>query len=136
MSQLIYLASPYSHPEEAVREARFVDACMAAGALMAAGLHVFSPIAHTHPIAVRCDLPTGWDFWEAQDTAYLNACAGVIVLMLPGWIDSKGIMGEVAIANARGIPVRHYSLDDVLAAPELIRRAVDAAIAKEAAHAF
>lgn len=136
MSQLIYLASPYSHPEAEVREARFQDACRAAGALMKAGLNVFSPIAHSHPMATLGDVPPVHDCWYGYDLAYLPFCRGMIVLMLPGWCDSKGIYGEVAAANAQGIPVRHYELSDVLAVPDLVKRAIESAMAKEAAHAY
>lgn len=50
---MIYLASPYSHPDPAVEELRFEAACEAACKLMQQGHHVFSPIAHTHPVGRR-----------------------------------------------------------------------------------
>jgi hypothetical protein len=43
---MIYLASPYSHPDRAVREERFRGACRATAALLRSGHAVFSPIAH------------------------------------------------------------------------------------------
>jgi hypothetical protein len=55
---MIYLASPYSHPDPAVREARFREACRAAAKLMRLGQPAFSPIVHGHPIAVY-GLPNG-----------------------------------------------------------------------------
>ncbi len=48
---MIYLASPYSHPDAVVREYRFRAACQAAASVMRSGQHVFSPIAHSHAIA-------------------------------------------------------------------------------------
>ncbi len=59
---MIYLASPYSHPDARVRQRRFEEACQAAAAITRAGLSVFSPISHSHPIA-RYGVPTGWDYW-------------------------------------------------------------------------
>ncbi|WP_321820729.1 MULTISPECIES: DUF1937 family protein [unclassified Burkholderia] len=43
---LHYLASPYSHPDKSVMEARRVAVCRKAGELIAAGIAVISPIAH------------------------------------------------------------------------------------------
>lgn len=105
MKTLIYLAVPYSHPSAAVRQTRFEQANRAAAKLMRAGLHIFSPISHTHPIALAGDLPLGWEYWSAYDRAILEFCAKLIVLRLPGWEDSKGIAGEIQIANELGIPV-------------------------------
>jgi hypothetical protein len=107
VSDLIYLAVPYSHPDPAVREARFHAANKAAGAMMAAGLHVFSPISHTHPIALCCDLPLGFNYWEAFDRAILSRCTRLVILMLPGWSESTGVAGELAIAEEMGLPVEY-----------------------------
>lgn len=91
---MIYLASPYTHSDPAIREQRFEAVCLAAGKLMAAGEHVFSPIAHTHPIAVRCDLPKGWEFWQSYDRAMIRFCDRFMVLTLPGWLQSTGVCAE------------------------------------------
>jgi len=48
---LIYLASPYSHPDPSVRQERYEAACKATAAMMRQGYHVYSPIAATHPPA-------------------------------------------------------------------------------------
>ena len=102
---MIYLASPYSHPLAEMRQRRFEAVCKAAAKLMGMGLHVFSPIAHTHPIALAGDLPKDWDYWEQYDRAMLKACSKVIVLQLPGWQDSKGVTAEVSIALDMGLEV-------------------------------
>ena len=74
---------------------------------MARGLIVFSPIAHTHPIAERCDLPRGWDYWKHFDEEFIGASEKVVVAMMPGWEQSKGIAGEIRIAKEKGIPVEY-----------------------------
>ena len=107
MDRLIYLASPYSSPDEGVCEERFIKACHAAGELMREGIFVYSPIAHTHPIAKFTEgLPTGWDFWEKYDEAMISRCAEVWVLTLPGWSESVGVRAEIEIARRLRIPVR------------------------------
>lgn len=108
-SSLVYLASPYSDPDHAVMEARFEAVCREAAVWMGRGVHVFSPIAHTHPIAVRGDLPKDWTFWEQYDRVMLAAASELWVLTLDGHERSRGVAAEVAIAGELGIPVRYVA---------------------------
>ena len=105
MKDLIYLAVPYSHPSPAVRECRFELANLVAARLMREGLHVFSPISHTHPIALAGQLPTGYDFWEKYDRAFLEVARELRVIRIPGWEESKGVQSEMRVANELGIPI-------------------------------
>lgn len=107
---MIYLASPYSHADPAVREERFRAACRATAALLRAGEHVFSPIVHSHPL-VAFDMPTAWSFWERIDRAHLERCNEVAVLMLDGWAHSVGVREELRIARELGKPVRFLEVD-------------------------
>jgi hypothetical protein len=107
---MIYLASPYSHPDPSIREARFKAACGAAAAIIRSGQHVFSPIAHSHPIAAY-GLPTDWSYWEKAARAHLKTSAEVVVLTLDGWQESLGVAAEVCIATELGIPVRYLPLE-------------------------
>lgn len=108
---LAYLASPYSHASGKVRNQRFEDACMAAAVLMSQGTLVFSPIAHTHPIAEYGDLETHWEFWSRYDHAMMDRCDRMIVLKLPGWKESKGVQAEIAYMLASGKPVEYMDWD-------------------------
>jgi hypothetical protein len=108
---LIYLAAPYSHADPAVRQERFERINAAASYLMRRGLRIFSPISHTHPIALAGGLPLGWDFWEGYDTEILSVCRAIVVLMLPGWDTSKGVHGEAQIAARLELTTR-YTYDD------------------------
>ena len=109
MSELIYIASPYSHGSFDVRTDRFESVCEYAGKLMRAGLVVYSPIAHSHPIARRCGLPTDWKYWEKFDHAMITRCTSMRVLMLPGWEESTGVTAEIQIAQALGLEVEYVS---------------------------
>ena len=102
---LVYLATPYSHPDAEVRERRFREVNRAAAALIRKGVHVFSPISHMHPIALVGGLPHGWEFWQAYDRVMLAACDKVIVLMQDGWRESAGVQAEIAIAKKIGLSV-------------------------------
>jgi nucleoside 2-deoxyribosyltransferase len=103
---MIYLASPYSHPDLLVREARFAAACLATAELVRAGRPVFSPIVQSHPLA-QLGLPTDWSFWKRIDEACLRRCDAVFVLTIDGWQQSVGVRAEIEIATAQGKPV-HY----------------------------
>jgi hypothetical protein len=112
---MIYLASPYSHPDAAVKEQRYVDVCRAAGVIMREGDTVFSPIAHSHPIEQH--FPDGWvgdhEFWLRQDFAVLRHCSRLVVLKLDGWEKSFGVAKEVELARACGIDVDYVSMFDL-----------------------
>jgi nucleoside 2-deoxyribosyltransferase len=112
---MIYLASPYSHRDVHVREWRFQQACRAAAALLRAGLTVFSPIAHSHPIAQH-GMPMSWEFWSRMDREYLSRCDVLAVLTLPGWRESVGVQAEIALAQELGLPVVYVEPGDLDAA--------------------
>jgi len=103
--KLVYLATPYSHPNKQVQAARFRAVNRTAAHLMLHGEHVFSPISHCHPIAAAGGLPGDWEFWEAYDRAILASCRKLLVLRLSGWDASVGVQAEMRIAQEMGIPV-------------------------------
>ena len=105
---MIYLASPYSHPDAVVREQRFRAACGAAACLMRSGRHVFSPIVHSHGIAEH-GVPTDWSYWEAFDSRMLTTCNELVAVMLNGWRESTGVQAEIDLAHKIRIPI--YYLD-------------------------
>lgn len=98
---MIYLASPYSHSDPVMRHARFDRICRIAARLMKQGHHVFSPIAHTHPIAMAGDLPTGWDYWQEYDRQILAACSELWICTMNGWRHSNGVKGEILLFKGR-----------------------------------
>ena len=109
---MIYMASPYSHQSHLVRQHRFDEACRAAAALLRAGVAVFAPIVHSHPIA-KYGLPTGWDYWSRLDREYLVVCDVLAVLTLNGWRESVGVQAEIELARQLGIPVVYVAPADL-----------------------
>ena len=99
-----YLASPYAKYAEG-KEVAHKHACEAAAELIARGIPVFSPIAHSHPIAKYGDLDhSSHDLWLPLDERYLEAAYGIIILQMPGWDESKGIGHEIRFCRNRGKP--------------------------------
>ena len=107
---MIYLASPFTHDDPAIRQQRFESACRAAAALICRGKTVFSPIAHSFAIC-RYGVPLDWRFWQQHDQRYLEVCDEVVVLMLDGWRESVGVQAEIAIARKLGKPVTFLSVN-------------------------
>jgi len=100
---VIYLASPYSHPDPAVRQWRFEAACQATATMIRDGRPVFCPVVHSHPLT-HYGLPTDWRFWERYDRVYMAASREFAILALDGWKESQGIRAEVRIARELGMP--------------------------------
>lgn len=101
----IYLASPYYHEYREIRESRFIAVCKKAGELMNQGYFVYSPIAHSHPIAVQCELPKDWEYWKQYDLEYIKWVDEVWIYKLPGWDISTGIKAEIEIAQELNKPI-------------------------------
>ena len=114
---MIYLASPYSHPEAEVRQRRFDAACRAAAALICQGQTVFSPIAHSHNICCY-GAPSDWRFWQRHDLTFLAMCDEVVVLKLDGWEQSVGVQAEIAAARTLGKPVTFLDVVNAVASAE------------------
>ena len=102
---LIYLAIPYSHPDPAIRQLRHDQVTAVATRLMTSGYLIFSPISHSHHMAVAHTTPTDWEFWERHCLAMLAACSKLIVLKLDGWETSRGVMAEMQFAETTGIEI-------------------------------
>ena len=105
MKALYYLACPYSDPDEAIRDARYLDAAKTAGTLMKLGYHILSPVAACHEAAKQADTAFEWDYWKDYDERLISHCDGIIVLALTGIGKSKGVQAEIEIAHKLGKPV-------------------------------
>lgn len=122
---IVYLASPYSHPDPEIREERYSQASYVAAMLMRNGRLIYSPIVHSHPLT-RLGLPTTWDYWRTLDETMLSRCQELLVLTLDGWENSEGVMAEIRLAKKLGMPVRYTGLGNPLGyerAMEAVRRA-------------
>lgn len=107
MNSYWYLATPYSQYRDGL-EAAFALAAKAAAVLVRAGVPVFSPIAHTHPVARFGNMdPLDHSIWLPADEPLMRAAHGLIVLTADGWQDSYGIGFEIEMFNSMNRPV-HY----------------------------
>lgn len=110
-NELVYLATPYSHEDESVRLKRFDVVNTVAADLMKEGKVVFSPISHSHTIAVENDLPTDWDYWKQSCEVFVTRCDRLMVLCVDGWKISTGVQEEIKIAEQHNIPIEYINLE-------------------------
>jgi hypothetical protein len=111
--KFIYLASPYSHPDSEVREARYRAACKKAAQYANKGIAVFAPIVHSHPLvpympAEKC---MDFDLWMRLDLPMLKDAAEMHILCIEGWRSSRGVTREIQFAEQCGIPVKQVFPD-------------------------
>lgn len=103
MAALIYLASPYSHPNPAVRELRYELARLATAKLLKNGTAVFSPIVYGRSMEKM--IGTDYLSWKPLNDAMLAASAEMLILKIDGWDTSKGLAYEALYAKQLGIPI-------------------------------
>lgn len=90
-----YLATPYTKYADGL-EAAYDEACKAAAHLVAHGVHVFCPIAHTHGMArfVAKD-KDNHDTWLRADRPFMDQAVGLLIYTMPGWDTSFGVKHEI-----------------------------------------
>ena len=104
---MIYIASPYSHPDESVRVERYRAVHKFTARLMTRGLICFSPIVYGHEFTSRQNLPGDHDWWMDFNEHMLSASERVYIYQLAGWEESLGVAHEIKWAKTAGRPI-HY----------------------------
>lgn len=100
-----YVATPYSKYPRGL-DAAFEDACKATASLLRMGINVYSPIAHTHPIAKHGGIdPLDHSIWLPADAPMMDAAEGLIVVKMEGWDESYGISEEIKAFRTAGKPI-------------------------------
>lgn len=107
--KLCYLASPYSLFAGG-REMACAEISKVAGELIAEGVKIFSPIAHSHTICEYSELdPLSHELWLDQDEALMAACDCLVIAQFAGWENSYGIRQEMDYFEEHRKPI--YRLD-------------------------
>ena len=103
----LYLASPYTHHDPHVREARYLEALDALHWLLGNRIWTYSPIVHCHTLALQNDLPKDHDYWLEYNHLMILNSRGITVLASSGWEASKGVADEEVYATALNLPVSY-----------------------------
>lgn len=106
MTNLIYVASAYSDPDKQVVQLRMNKFAGMMAKLIENRLHPVSPLLnHYLDGVVTINFPLTWDWWEDYSKLLLSKCDHMIVITGPGWENSTGVKGEIALANEMNIPI-------------------------------
>lgn len=111
-SKLVYLASPYSHPDSDVKLQRYKLTTKLSATIMQIyeDVLIFNPITHTHNIAVLGGFSGGWERWAEFDLRIIDACDELWVHTMVGWQESIGVSAEIEYARKIDIPVRKANM--------------------------
>ena len=104
---IIYLASPYSSDNPTVCRTRQTAINMVTGHMIEAGHIIFSPLTYSATLK-----RAGFTFAEAEqwyrfDRQLMHICDELVVAMLPGWEESKGVNIEIKHANRLDLPISY-----------------------------
>jgi len=105
MSVMEYLGLPYSDDNEEVENYRAAVSDYIFAELSKQGRVIYAPISSCHSIAKKYGLPTNFEFWEKMCFAFVGASCKLIVIMLPGWENSKGLTAEIKLAKELNIEI-------------------------------
>lgn len=103
---MIYVASPYTHPDPAVRHERAVMAEDYRAKAFAAGLPVFSPIAAT--LNAIAPGPVEYEHYAHINDALIAVADEMHVLCMIGGKESRGVIHELEVAATHGVRIRFF----------------------------
>lgn len=105
---MIYVSSPFSHPNEEIRKYRYLMVCRYVANLLENGFRAFSPIAHSEGLTMACPwLTRTFGFWKDLDLDMVRRSDSIHVLKLDGYRQSIGVQSEIAEARNNDIPVSY-----------------------------
>jgi hypothetical protein len=108
MGKLIFISSPYNNPEPNVMERNFMDVLLFSSYISSQdGVVGFSPIVYGHTLLKVKELPTDWDYWKNFCLTFLDRADELIVYMLPGWEESKGVKEEIEYAKSKNLKITY-----------------------------
>lgn len=107
LSKVVYVASPYNHPDDDYRYLNFLKVSKYSARMIANGHVVISPIAYGHPLLSYSEMPYDFEFWSNFCLSILNKCDELHVLTLDGWDKSRGVLEEIEYAKKMGIEIKY-----------------------------
>ena len=104
---LIYVAAPYSDEDNTVVDFRIREYCRIDALLLSLGYFTAAPLLK-HFVRSYGDLPSDWSYWQNYCKATMKHCTAMMIIKLPGWEVSSGVLGEVELARELGIPIFYF----------------------------
>jgi hypothetical protein len=105
----LYLGSPYSKYPLGL-DAAFEEICRIAGRFAKAGIPVYSPIAHTHPIAKYSGIdPYNHAIWLPFDEPMIEGAKALVIVCMESWEISYGIEEERKTFLRLNKPIHYFN---------------------------
>lgn len=102
---MIFVSVPYSHPNSLVVKDRVKFLSLYCAKLLKEGKWNLSPVTHGTTISQHAKLPMDFNFWQHISYEMLSVSKEIHVLMLAGWEESIGVIGEINYAKEHNIPI-------------------------------
>lgn len=104
---MIYIASPYTHESDKIRDLRYRLVKTYTQKRLDEGALVFSPIVYGHGLTDGHPERIPFEYWAQMNDHLIHSAEAVEVLMLPGWELSRGIAHEVDLAQRLYLPISY-----------------------------
>ena len=119
MSEIEYLAIPYSDPDPKVMDYRAELSDIVCADLMNQGRVIFAPISSCHHIAKKYTLPRDWEFWKNIDEQlkhklFLEDSNGRDIFEMLGMKYDNSMSEPELQAGQKGIKYMSLNVSDIL----------------------
>jgi hypothetical protein len=105
MNKLIFIASPFGHPDGVVRNKRLNATRSLIAKIIKEGNAAFSPIANTLSIADEYGIKSNPVLWKSYCKLMLSKSDELLVYKQDGWDSAPGVLEEIEYAKEIGIPI-------------------------------
>jgi len=105
--KLIYLASPYSHPDPLTEDLRYAQVLDFVYITRNDYELIYSPIVYWYPIVRTYNMPGDALTFKKLNETMMGKSDEIWVYTLPGWAESKGVKMEIRWALACEKNVRY-----------------------------
>ncbi len=111
LTKMIYIASPFSHPDLDVELERFNKITEVAASLTKKyGYAFILPITQSYQLQrILPSLGGTFANWESIDLTFISHSDEVWVIKMEGWDRSVGVMAEIKFATGLDIPVKYLN---------------------------
>lgn len=107
-----YLAHAYSAATPELRQHNTDHALWIYSHLLSQGILCYNPLEATHRAAVSYDWATDHSAYIQLNEAFLDASAGLIVVMADGWERSTGVQFEIDYAISQGMVIWYLDVEE------------------------
>lgn len=115
---IVFLSMPYSSKLETEderileKQERFEKSLKLLSYLQLNRIHVVSPITQGHPVVIKYEVPSDWEYWEEYCHKFISISDCVLIFAIDGYDVSTGVAGEIKYAKEIGKPI--YIIDENL----------------------